>query len=245
MKATENAAEFDSDSDDVFGRIAERYDLLCDIFSVLSHRRWKERLATTVVGTPGTEFLDIASGTGHIVHRVKRKLVADPELLQKNILATDLSPKMLDVARRKDNYGYNQIAYRVENAYSMKAVATASIDVVSFSFAMKITDRDRILKEVARVLKPGGVFYCLEAARIPFEPLHRAYLAYMGLCLPLMAWIATGGDRSAYDYLLRGINHFPNQDALAEEIASYGFSDVTWENMSLGIVALHRAVRNS
>jgi len=218
----ENAAEFDSNSDDVFGRIAERYDLLCDIFSIYSHRRWKERLAEAVVRTEGRDFLDIASGTGHIVHRVMRKLGADRGLPRKNILATDLSPKMLDVARRKDEFGYDPITYSVENAYDMKSVATASIDVISLSFAMKITDRAKVLKEVARMLKPGGVFYCLEASRIP---------------------LATGGDRSAYDYLLRGIHNFPTQEGLAGEIADHGFHNVTWRNLSFGIVALHRAVR--
>ena len=243
MNRPENAAEFDSNSDDVFGRIAERYDLLCDIFSIYSHRRWKERLAEAVVRTEGRDFLDIASGTGHIVHRVMRKLGADRGLPRKNILATDLSPKMLDVARRKDEFGYDPITYSVENAYDMKSVATASIDVISLSFAMKITDRAKVLKEVARMLKPGGVFYCLEASRIPFEPLYRVYLAYMNLCVPLMAGLATGGDRSAYDYLLRGIHNFPTQEGLASEIADHGFHNVTWQNLSFGIVALHRAVR--
>ena len=198
----------------------------------------------SIVKTEGEQFLDIASGTGHIVHRVMRKLNNDPSHKRKSILATDISPKMLTAAQRKDKFNYPGITYRVENAYDMTSIADASIDVISFSFAMKITDRSRILKEVARVLKPGGVFFCLEAARIPFEPLHRLYLLYMDLCLPVMAAIATSGDRKAPTTTsLRGIHNIPAPKELAHEIESYGFTDATYKNLSLGIVALHRAIR--
>jgi ubiquinone/menaquinone biosynthesis methyltransferase len=239
----QNAARLDSDTDDVFGRIAERYDLLCDIFSVLSHRYWKQRLAEQIVATKGVNFIDVASGTGHIVHRVMKLLAEDPGLQRKAILATDLSEKMLAVARRKDRGIYPAITYAVGSAYHLNNVPAASVDILSMSFAMKITDRHQVLREVARVLKPGGTFFCLEAARIPVAAIHRAYLTYMNLCLPVMAGIATAGDRSAYDYLLRGIHNFPDQQQLCAEIEAHGFQNVTYKNMSLGIVALHRAVR--
>jgi demethylmenaquinone methyltransferase / 2-methoxy-6-polyprenyl-1,4-benzoquinol methylase len=240
---TLNAAKLNTDADDVFGRIAERYDMLCDIFSVMSHRRWKQRLAEEIVRTDGVTFVDVASGTGHIVHRVMTLLAAQPDAQRKSILATDLSEKMLAVARRKDAGTYKDIAYAVSSAYHLKDIARASVDVLSISFAMKITDRAQVLREAARVLKPGGTFFCLEAARIPIDFVHRAYLSYMNLCLPVMASIATGGDRSAYDYLLRGIHNFPDQRELCAEIESFGFRNVTYENMSLGIVALHRGVK--
>jgi demethylmenaquinone methyltransferase / 2-methoxy-6-polyprenyl-1,4-benzoquinol methylase len=238
-----NAAKLDTEADDVFGRIAERYDLLCDIFSFLSHRRWKQKLAREIVATDGVSFIDVASGTGHIVHRVTKLLVNQPDLQRKSILATDLSEKMLAVARRKDAGNYADIRYEVASAYHLTDIATSSVDILSISFAMKITDRHQVLREAARVLKPGGTFFCLEAARIPVPLIHRAYLTYMNLCLPMMATIATGGDRSAYDYLLRGIHNFPDQKQLCHEIADHGFKDVSYKNMSLGIVALHRATR--
>ena len=241
---TQNAAQLDTVVDDVFGRIAERYDLLCDIFSVLSHRRWKQRLAREIVATPGTQFLDVASGTGHIVHRVTNLLEKQPDAVRKSILATDLSVRMLDVAQRKDKGSYTDIRYSVCSAYDLIGVTDGSVDVVSISFAMKITDRQRVLVEVRRVLRSGGSFYCLEAARIPNAIIHKVYLTYMNLCLPFMAMLATGGDRSAYDYLLRGIQHFPDQEEFSREIASFGFSNVTYVNMSFGIVAMHHAFKN-
>src|SRR3546814_3645749 len=81
----------------------------------------------------------------------------------------------------------------------------------------------------------------LEASNIPWAPVHMAYLAYMALCMPLLGWLATGGDASAYKYLLHGIREFPGAEAFAGEIVSHGFEEVAFERLSLGIVAIHSA----
>jgi ubiquinone/menaquinone biosynthesis C-methylase UbiE len=96
--------------------------------------------------------------------------------------------------------------------------------------------------EAFRVLKPGGRFYCLEAARIPFAPLHWLYLKYMDWCLPFIARVAVN-DPSAYNYLLRGIHEFPTQTEFADELRATGFEGVSFENLTFGIVALHRATK--
>ena len=106
---------------------------------------------------------------------------------------------------------------------------------------MKICERQKVLSEALRVLKPGGWFFCLEAARIPNEGLHAAYLAYMSWCLPLIGRIAARGDRGAYDYLLQGIREFPPPSAFAAELVEHGFQDVTFDTLTFGIVALHQA----
>ena len=106
---------------------------------------------------------------------------------------------------------------------------------------MKICDRKQVLAEAWRVLRPGGTFICLEASEIPVRFIHRAYLAYMGLAMPIVGWAATGGDASAYQYLLKGVCGFPGAPELAEEIATQGFADVTYERLSFGIVAIHIA----
>jgi ubiquinone/menaquinone biosynthesis C-methylase UbiE len=132
----------------------------------------------------------------------------------------------------------------IADAENLTGWADASIDVVSISFGMKICERARVLAEARRVLRPGGRFMCLEAARIPWPWVHSAYLAYMHWCLPLMAQIAVGGDRSAYDYLLRGIRDFPDQRSFAAELADAGFVEIAVENLTFGIVALHMATKS-
>ena len=89
------------------------------------------------------------------------------------------------------------------------------------------------------------MFLCLEAARIPLAPLHGLYLAYMRLCMPLIGAIATGGDASAYNYLLKGVHTFPAQRAFAGELSAAGFMDVRYRDLTLGIVALHEGRKPS
>lgn len=234
--ADTNAAHFDPQADDVFGRIAGRYDRLCDVFSVFAHRLWKNRIATLMAREQGALALDVASGTGDIPVRLLRK-GGGPQ----RILVTDISTQMLAQARKK-LAGAECVEFRTLDAHALD-LPDSSVDTYSISFGMKICDRARVMSEALRVLKPGGVFYCLEAARIPFEPLHRAYLLYMDWCLPLIARIATGGDSSAYNYLLRGVHDFPRQRDFAEEMRQHGFADVTYESLTFGIVAIHRGMK--
>lgn len=236
LQAETNAADFDPEADDVFARIAGRYDRLCDIFSVYTHRLWKARIAERMAGEGAGLVLDVASGTGDIPVRLLRRATGTTK-----VLVTDICPQMLAQARGKLS-GDARAELLQLDAHKLD-IEDASIDVYSISFGMKICDRARVVAEARRVLKPGGVFYCLEAARIPFEPLHQAYLLYMNWCLPLIARLATSGDASAYNYLLKGIHEFPRQAAFVTELEHSGFRDVSYENMTLGIVAIHRAVK--
>ena len=230
-----NAAAFTPAQDDVFARIAGRYDLLCDLFSFGIHRLWKRGMASAIAKHRGDVLLDLASGTGDIPVRLLRGGGAPRELW-----VTDISEGMLAIARPKLE-GLDAVRFALLDAENLHQIADASIDICSMSFGMKICDRRKVMREVYRVLRPGGRFYCLEAARITVPGLHTLYLAYMSWCMPLIGRIATGGDRSAYLYLLRGVRDFPDQKALAAELLAAGYTAVTWRNMTLGIVALHEA----
>lgn len=234
---TANAARFASQADDVFGRIAGRYDVLCDVFSLGIHRLWKRRVADVIANEPWSVLLDGASGTGDIVMRV----VAHEQVAGRTLIAADISGAMLAIAERRLGSMAGQVELRRLDAEAMPEIADASVDAYSMSLVMKICDRRRALAEAFRVLKPGGRLVILEASNIRWRPLHRAYLAYMRVCMPVLGWLATGGDASAYRYLLHGIRDFPSADAFADEIAASGFEGVTVERLSLGIVAIHVA----
>ncbi len=236
-----NAASFDPARDNVFARIAGRYDRLCDLFSLRIHRLWKSAMARAIAAHPGAVVFDAASGTGDIPLRVLRRLAGGGA--GRIFWVTDLCPEMLAIARRKLAGHGGTVKIAVADVYALADFPPASVDLFSISFGMKICDRRRVLAEAFRVLKPGGTFFCLEAARIPFAPLHALYLAYMRWCLPVIARIATGGDASAYDYLVRGIHEFPDQLAFCREMEEFGFRGVRYRNMTLGIVALHSGVK--
>src|SRR5688572_7713153 len=230
----ENAADFYTQQDDVFGRIASRYDFLCDLFSLGIHRLWKRRVAVVIAKQPWSTLLDGATGTGDIILRV---LSHEPPVSGR-IIASDLSREMLAIAKRRLG-AWSQIRIEQLDAEEMPSVASDSIDAYSISLGLKICDRGRALGEAIRVLRPGGRLIILESSNIPWKIAHRMYLSYMALCLPVIGWLATGGDSSAYRYLLAGIQEFPNAEVLADELREAGFKDVAFERLSLGIVAIH------
>jgi len=236
--ASTNAAAFKPVNDDVFSRIAGRYDVLCDLFSLFIHRAWKHHMAQRVLALRWANMLDAAAGTGDIALRVMRWLSSGDD---RTITVSDICQPMLTVAQRRAGAHASSLTFRVLNAEVAPEVEGESVDLYTISFGMKICDRKRVLAEAYRVLRPGGTFICMEASEIPFRPIHRAYLAYMNLCLPAIGFVATGGDHSAYEYLLRGIHEFPSAPAFAEEITTYGFTDVSFQRLTFGIVAMHEA----
>ena len=238
LSESANAAHFQTEVDDVFGRIASRYDLLSDLFSLGIHRLWKRRVAQLIAGESWTSLLDAAAGTGDVVLRVARRQNPGPE---QTIVASDISPQMLAIARRRAARLGAALEFRILDAHNMSSIPDASVDLYSISLGLKICERTQVLREALRVLRPGGRFIALEASNIPWGWLHQLYLAYMSLCMPVIGWAATGGDASAYRYLLRGIQGFPTAEALASELSDLGFEEVSFERLSLGIVAIHMA----
>ena len=237
LSASCNAAGFSPTSDDVFGRIAARYDLLCDLFSFGIHRRWKRRVAEIIAREPWKELLDVACGTGDIVSRVLEHGLQEAQ----HIVACDLSPQMLDIAQRRLSKQHHPVELRCLDANSLSDVAPSSVDLYSISLGLKICERRAVLREAMRVLRPGGRLVVLEASNILVPWMQNAYLRYMSACMPVVGWIATGGDASAYRYLLQGIREFPTAEQLADELRELGFQEVSFERLSLGIVAIHVA----
>jgi ubiquinone/menaquinone biosynthesis methyltransferase len=231
----ENAAEFVWQHDDVFGRIAARYDVLCDVFSFGIHRLWKRRVAKRIASEDWTTLVDGATGTGDIILR----LLAHRTTEGRTVVASDISAAMLAVAQRRLTVHGDRVQLKQLDAEAMASVADGSVDAYSISLGLKICNRRLALDEAFRILRPGGCLIVLEASNIPWKPLNLAYLTYMSVCMPVLGWLATGGDASAYKYLLHGIREFPSAEELAVELSNHGFEDVAFERLSLGIVAIH------
>ena len=237
-----NSANFTPKNDDVFGRIANRYDMLCDLFSFGIHRLWKGRVAQIVGNEPWQNLLDVASGTGDIVYRIlQQRLYNDTTDSSHQTIVSDISLQMLDKAKQKIAEHSTNTVFMQLDAENMIQIESESQDVVSISLGLKICDRQKALQEAYRVLKQGGRIVILEASNIPINWIHKLYLGYMSAVMPLIGWLATGGDSSAYQYLLKGVKDFPSAEGLVQEITDIGFSDVSFERLSWGIVAIHSA----
>ena len=209
-----NSADFTPKDDDVFGRIATRYDFLCDLFSLGIHRLWKRRVAYIIGNAPWQNLLDVASGTDDIVYRILQQRDATFDN-PPQIIVSDISPQMLNMAKKK-MIGHNKnTSFLLIDAENMIQIESASQDVVSISLGLKICDRHKALQQAYRILKPQGRLVTLEASNIPIAWIQRLYLAYMSAVMPIIGWLATSGDSSAYQYLLKGLKDFPSAENLA------------------------------
>lgn len=214
----------------VFEAVAPRYDLMNDLMSMGIHRLWKRRLARRVAHCRG-EVVDLAGGTGDVA-----RLLRGPG---RRVTVCDPSRAMMAVGRaRADSADLHWIEGEAERL----PFADASVDLLTLSFGLRNATRiGAALAEVRRVLKPGGLYVCLEFSR-PQPWLAPFYDLYSRWVIPRLG-AAVAGQPEAYQYLIESIRRFPDQRELAERMREAGFTDVRWENLSFGIACLHYGCR--
>lgn len=235
-----NPAKFDADTDDVFARIAHKYDRLHDIFSFRIHRMWKSRMAKIIAQQSGTKIFDAGAGTGDIPARFLRFLKDHDPKRVVEITLGDSCPQMLDVARERLG---EAVAYQICDVHGLTDISDETYDLYTNAFLMKLCQLPIMADEAFRVLKPGGVFVTLEASQLPFPPLRWFYLNYMSICLPLIARLSGETDQSIWRYFLSGIKNVDPPEHVSATLAAAGFTDISYERLSLGIVAIHVATK--
>ncbi len=221
----------------VFANVAPRYDLMNDLMSLGVHRVWKRILLTALDPRPDRALLDLAGGTGDISFGWKR-------LGGGNVLLSDINPAMLEVARdRALNRGIVEgLDFLVVDAEHLP-LPDGGFDRVSIAFGLRnCTDKDAVLREARRVLKPGGRFFCLEFSRVQVAALLPVYDAWSFRVLPRLGrWVAKDAD--SYQYLVESIRTFPDQERLVGMMRDAGFARVEVRNLSGGIAAIHSGWR--
>jgi demethylmenaquinone methyltransferase/2-methoxy-6-polyprenyl-1,4-benzoquinol methylase len=224
----------------MFTQIAGRYDFFNHLLSVGFDRAWRRR-AIEVLRSRWSQplaepaILDIASGTGDLAIEALRQIRGA------KITATDLAETMLDYLRKKP--ATSRFA-RIERA-DVEALQFPdnSFDGVTIGFGTRnFTSLPIAFKEIHRVLKPGGVFINLELARPRPFPMKQLYRFYFDIMLPKLARLFAG-DRSAYRYLPDSLRKFPDLEALAQIMTDAGFSEVRFETLTQGIVAIHSGIK--
>jgi demethylmenaquinone methyltransferase/2-methoxy-6-polyprenyl-1,4-benzoquinol methylase len=228
--------------DDVFRKVARRYDLMNDLMSGGLHRAWKDALVTAINPprqAQAFQLLDVAGGTGDVAFRV---VEAGGSGTRATVL--DASADMLQVGReRAQERGLDEVVSFVEGNAEHLPFADRSYDAVSIAFGMRNVPRiEHALGEVFRVLKPLGHFLCLEFSAVDVPGLDRLYDVYSFRIIPALGR-AVVGDAEPYRYLVESIRRFPRPEALAAMLRGAGLRRVSHRRMSGGIVALHSGWR--
>jgi demethylmenaquinone methyltransferase / 2-methoxy-6-polyprenyl-1,4-benzoquinol methylase len=221
----------------VFDSVAPRYDLMNDLMSLGIHRVWKRIFVTTLDPRPRDTLLDLAGGTGDICFGWLAQ-GGGPVLL------SDINPSMIMVARHRaiENATVGALSLLVADAECLPLPARC-VDRVSIAFGLRnCTDKDAVLREARRVLKPGGRLCCLEFSRVQVAVLMPLYDAWSFKVLPRLGRMVAK-DEASYQYLAESIRTFPDQAHLAAMMRNAGFARVSVRNLSGGIAAIHAAWR--
>lgn len=220
---------------DVFHSVADKYDVMNDLMSFGIHRIWKKVTIEYSSVRKGQKVLDLAGGTGDLTAKFS-KLVGDDGL----VVLADINESMLKVGRDKlrDKGLFKNIEYVQANAEELP-FTNNYFDCITISFGLRnVTDKDKALRSMWRVLKPGGRLLILEFSKPQYQILNKAYDLYSFSVLPLMGKIVAN-DSNSYRYLAESIRMHPDQKTLKKMMEDVGFVDVNYHNMTGGIVALH------
>jgi demethylmenaquinone methyltransferase/2-methoxy-6-polyprenyl-1,4-benzoquinol methylase len=216
----------------MFDQIAPRYDTANSLFSLDRDRAWRRRAATLTRLKPGQTVLDLCTGTGKLAHELVPLVRPGGR-----VIGIDFSPGMLELARAREP----DVEFR-QGDVSRLTEADASVDAVTIGFGLRnLVNRDAALREMRRVLRPGGRLVVLEFAP-PTGPLMAAYRFYLGRVMPAVVRLSSTNESNAYRYLAETVSNFPQPVALARDLDAIGF-EVEVQRMTIGIVAFHVAVR--
>lgn len=224
--------------DEVFYKVAARYDLMNDLMSGGLHRVWKNRLVTLLNPPKTAPFahLDVAGGTGDVAFRVAK--AGGPAT---HVTVLDINPDMLAVGKtRAESRGLaDQLTFVEGNAEDLP-FEPKSFDAYTIAFGIRNVPRiDRALAEAYRVLKRGGRFLCLEFSQVDVPALDKIYEAYSFHVIPRLGE-AVAGDAESYRYLVESIRRFPPAEDFEAMIGAAGFENTRFLRLSGGIVAIHQ-----
>jgi len=222
---------------EVFNSVAGKYDVMNDLMSLGVHRLWKRDFAEALDPRPNRTLLDLAGGTGDITFGwLKRG--GGPAIL------SDINAAMLSVGRERAtaNGLLGDITFLVTDAEAIP-LPDGAVDRVSMAFGLRnCTNKDKVLAEARRVLKPGGKFLCLEFSKLQIAGFEKLYDAWSFGALPRIGQLVAG-DADSYQYLAESIRMFPDQETLKAMMEAAGLERVSVRNLSGGIAAIHQGYR--
>jgi len=223
----------------VFHSVAAKYDLMNDLMSMGIHRLWKRYTIELSAARPGQTILDIAGGTGDLTMKFSRLVGKTGK-----VFLADINASMLNVGRDKLlDKGYAQnIEYVQANAEDLP-FEDNSFDCITISFGLRnVTDKQKALESMTRVLKPGGRLLILEFSKPTNGLIKKIYDHYSFSILPKIGQLVTN-DADSYQYLAESIRMHPDQNTLKHMMRKAGLDNVEYHNLTNGVVALHRGFK--
>lgn len=223
---------------DLFARVAPRYDLLNSLLSLGVHYYWREMAAKAARLRPGDTALDVCTGTAELAIRLAKDVGEDGM-----VIGVDFCEPMLRLGLRKMRKHANRqrVSLMLADALQLP-FASASFDAVTVAFGIRnVVNIHKAFAEMRRVLKPGGRAICLEFS-LPRTPIFREiYTFYFYRLVPWMGGLLS--HRDAYTYLPASVRRFPEREMLAQIMREAGFAEVTWQEMTFGVVCIHSGVK--
>ena len=217
----------------LFSEVSKKYDLMNDIMSFGTHRLWKKRLIEIMNINSNDKIIDVGSGTGDLTKIILKE--------NKNVLiySVDLNLEMLNEAKKQFNDRQKKnIKFINANAENLP-FENNFFDKYVISFCLRnITYIEKALYESFRILKPGGIFYCLEFSAPTSSVINKIYSKYKNKIVPFIGE-KVANNKNAYKYLEESISQFPNQNILLDKINNVGFKKTRYINLFDGIVSIH------
>lgn len=239
----------------VFSSVASNYDVMNDVMSMGVHRLWKQHLISKLDAgmRPNSKeplaFLDVAGGTGDIAFGLLDHARLTYGDNQSTMTVADINEDMLKEGEKRclsTPYANSpRINFLVQNGETMDAIPDNSKDIYTIAFGIRnFTDIQAGLNTAYRVLKPGGIFACLEFSHVTNPQLDYLYQAYSFSLLPMMGQLIAN-DRDSYQYLVESIQKFPDQESFANMVRKAGFyvPGKGYENLTFGVAAIHIGVK--
>jgi len=223
----------------MFDRVAARYDLLNSVMTAGLHHRWRQRAADRAELAPGDAALDICCGTGDLALELAARVSPGGR-----VVGCDFSEPMLDLAREKTaERGADAVRFEWADALELPYDGER-FDAVTVGFGVRnLADLDRGLREMARVLKPGGRCVILEITQPTRPPLSTFFSLWFDRIVPLLG--AVSDEPEAYEYLPESVRSFPAPHGLAEKLDRAGFERIRYTVLAGGIIAIHSGAKGA